>query len=66
MSLSIVQPLQRLESFKIAPGCTLGNFLEPLMIAVTTTATPQLTAVMICFITHLLHFVTHICFHLVE
>lgn len=41
--LQIVQPLQCLESFKLAPGCNLGHFLESLMTAVTTTTTPRLT-----------------------
>ena len=41
--LQIVQPLQRLESFKLARGCNLGNFLEPLMTAITTTVTKRFT-----------------------
>ena len=43
--LRILQPLKRLESFKLALGCNLGNFLVPLMTAITPTATPRLTAV---------------------
>ena len=41
--LQIMLPLQRLETFKIAPSCNLGNFLEPLMTKITTTVTPRLT-----------------------
>jgi hypothetical protein len=42
--LQIVQPLQRLESFKLAQPCHLGNFLLLIMTAITTTVTPLLTA----------------------
>ena len=41
--LQIVLPLQHLETFKLAPSCDLGNFLEPLMTTMTTTVTPRLT-----------------------
>ena len=41
--LQIVHPLQRLESFKLALRCNLGNFLEPLLNAITTTVTPRFT-----------------------
>ena len=41
--LQIVHPLQNLESFKLAPKCNLGNFLEPLLNAITTTVTPRFT-----------------------
>ena len=41
--LQIVLPLQHLETFKLAPSCSLGNFLEPLMTTIATTATPRLT-----------------------
>ena len=41
--LQIIHPLQHLESFKLAAGCNLGNFLEPLLNAVTTTITPRFT-----------------------
>jgi hypothetical protein len=44
-ALQILQPLRRLESFKLARGCNLGNFLVPLMIAITTSANPRLTVV---------------------
>ena len=39
--LQIVHPLPHLESFKLAASCDLGNFLEPLITAITTTATPR-------------------------
>ena len=41
--LQIMHPFQHLESFKVAAGCNLGNFLEPLIIAITTTATSRFT-----------------------
>ena len=41
--LKTTHPLQHLESFKIAAGCNLGNVLEPLITAITTTATPLFT-----------------------
>ena len=37
--LKIMHPLQHLESFKLATSCNLGNFLEPLLNAITTTVT---------------------------
>jgi len=41
--LQIMHPLQCLESFKLAARCDLGNFLEPLLTAITTTVTPRFT-----------------------
>ena len=41
--LQIIHPLQHLEYFKIAASCKLGNFLEPLITAITTTVTPRFT-----------------------
>ena len=41
--LQIMHPLQHLESFKFATSCSLGNFLEPLLSAITTTVTPRFT-----------------------
>ena len=43
--LQTLQPLQRLESFKLSLGCDVGNFLEPFMAAITSTATPRLTGI---------------------
>jgi len=40
----IMHPLQHLESFKLGARCGLGNFLEPLITAITTTTTPRFTA----------------------
>ena len=37
--LHIIPPLEKLESFISPQGCDLGDFLEPLMTAVTTTTT---------------------------
>ena len=42
--LQILQPLQHLETFKLAQCCDLGNFLERLVTTITTTATPRLTS----------------------
>jgi len=39
--LQIMHPLQHLESFKLAASCDLGNFLEPLLTAITTTITSR-------------------------
>jgi len=41
--LKIMHPLQHLESFKLTASCELGNFLEPLLTAITTTVTPRFT-----------------------
>jgi hypothetical protein len=41
--LHITQPLQQLESFKVSEKCNLGDFLVPLMTAITKTVTPRLT-----------------------
>ena len=41
--LQIMHPFQHLESFKLAASCNLGNFLEPLITAITTTVTPRFT-----------------------
>jgi len=43
--LQIMHPLQYLESFKLAASCELGNFLEPLIAAITTTVTPRFTVI---------------------
>jgi len=42
--LQIMHPLQHLESFKLDASCELGNFLEPLITAITTTVTPRFTS----------------------
>ena len=43
--LQTSQPLQRLESFKLSLGCDVGNFLEPFMAAISSTATTRLTGI---------------------
>jgi len=40
---TIVQPLESLRGFIMGEHCDLGNFFEPLMTAITTTALPRLT-----------------------
>ena len=42
-AFQIVPPLKNLGSFHLGQGCDLGSFFEPLMTAITTTATPHLT-----------------------
>ena len=42
-AFQIVPPLKNLEHFYFGQGCDLVSFCEPLMIAIATTATPQLT-----------------------
>ena len=41
--MKIMHPLQNLESFKLAASCELGNSLEPLLTAITTTVTQCFT-----------------------
>ena len=41
--LQIMKPLLCLEYFKLAATCDLGNFLDPLLTALTTTTTPRFT-----------------------
>jgi len=41
--LQIMHPLLHLASFKLGASCELGNFLNPLITAFTTTVTPRLT-----------------------
>ena len=41
--LQIMHPLEHLESFKLDACCDLGNSLEPLLSAITTTVTPRFT-----------------------
>ena len=43
--LQTLRPMQHLESFKLSSGCGVGNFLEPLMTAITSIATPRLTVI---------------------
>jgi len=55
--LHIIQPLQHLESFKLDASCELGNFLEPLLTAITTTVTPRFTVMEIFHPDAVLHLV---------
>jgi len=41
--LQILHPLHHLESFRLVANCNLGNFLEPLLTAITTTVTSRFT-----------------------
>src|SRR5258706_3257149 len=42
-NFQIMHPLKHLESFKLTTSCKLGNFLEPLLNTIATTATPRFT-----------------------
>jgi len=55
--LQIMHPLQHLESFKLDASCDLGNFLEPLLTAITTTVTPRFTVMEVFHPGAALHFV---------
>src|SRR5258706_5552588 len=55
--LQITQPLEHLESFKLAASCDLGNFLKPLFTAITTTAAPHLTVMEVLHSDAALHLV---------
>ena len=55
--LQIMHPLQHLETFKLTAGCNLGNFLEPLITAVTTTVTPRFTVIEVFYPDAALHLV---------
>ena len=43
--LQTLQPLQHLESFSLSLGCSVGNFLEPLMAAIASNTTQYLTEI---------------------
>ena len=57
----IVPPLKNLESIGLERGCDLGNFFEPLMTAITTTATPHLTNMNFCNLNAVLYLVQPGC-----
>ena len=62
-AFQIVPPLKSLEFFCLEHGCDLGNFLEPLMAAITTTATPHLTSMSLNGINAVLYLVQPECLH---
>jgi hypothetical protein len=45
--LQTLQPLQRLESFKLSHGSSVSNFLEPIMAVIASTATLHLTEIVV-------------------
>jgi len=55
--LQIMHHLQHLEAFKLDASCELGNFLEPLLTAITTTVTPRFTVMEILIPDAALHLV---------
>jgi hypothetical protein len=54
---TIVQPLESLRGFLLGEHCDPGNFLEPLMTAITTTAPPHLTTLGLTNLRAVLYFV---------
>ena len=44
-NLQIINPSQHLESFKLTTSCNLGDFLEPILNAITTTVTSRFTVI---------------------
>ena len=62
--LQIVPPLENLEHFYLKPGCDLGSFFEPLMTAITATATPRLTNMNLSNLNALLRLVQPDCLHI--
>ena len=61
--IQTVPPLKNLESFYLGHGCDLGTFFEPLMTAITTTATPHLTNIQLHNLSALLYLVQPDNFH---
>ena len=64
--LQIIHPLQNLESFKLDGSCDLGNFLEPLLTAITTTVTPRFTVMEVFHRDAALHLVQPAHFQIVS
>jgi hypothetical protein len=62
--LQIMHPLQRLESFKLTASCNLGNFLEPLITAITTNVTPRINVMEIFHPDFALHLVQSVHFQI--
>jgi hypothetical protein len=60
--LQILQPLERLESFKLAWG--FGEFVEPLMTAISRGAPPKLTAMDLADPVAVLYLVQPACLHI--
>ena len=62
-AFQIVPPLKNLELFYLGQDCDLVSFCEPLMIAITTTATPQLTDMTLHNLNAVLFLVQPNCLH---
>jgi hypothetical protein len=62
-AFQIVHPLKSLESFTLNEECDLGSFFEPLMTAITTTATPHLTKSNLGNLNAVLYLVQPACLH---
>ena len=58
-----VPPLKNLERIHLGQRCDLGSFFEPLMAAITTTATPQLKDIVLWNLNAVLFLVQPECFH---
>jgi hypothetical protein len=61
--VQILQPLEHLESFSLGKHCNLGNVFEPLMSAITTTAT-HLTEMNLGTLDSILYVVQPACVHI--
>ena len=59
----IVPPLKNLEMLSWKEDCDLGSFFEPLMSAITTTATPHLTNITLRNLKPVLYLVQRDCLH---
>ena len=62
-TFQIVPPLKGLKVFYLGQGCDLVSFFEPLMTAITTTATPQLTIMGLRNLNAVLYLVQPHCLH---
>jgi len=58
-----VKPLENLIGFMMGEHCDLGSFLEPLMTAITTTALPRLTKLVLSDSRAVLYLVQPTCLH---
>ena len=65
-AVQIVQRLERLEFFRLSKGRSLGNCIQPLMTAITTTATPYLTQMELCDSNAITYLAQPTCFHILH
>jgi hypothetical protein len=60
---TIMQPLESLRGFLLGEHCDLGNFFEPLMIAITTTGPPHYTRLKLSNVRAVLYLALPACLH---